>query len=238
MAQPLARSKKTILAVGDLHCPFMHKDALAFLRAIKNKYSFDEIVFLGDEIDGHALSQYKHDPDGFSAGHELDKAVEQLYDVYELFPTAKICTSNHTMRPFMKALDSGLPQRVLKELHDILEAPVGWKWAEEWIIDGIVFEHGEGFTGPLGASRCAIANMRPTVIGHIHSHAGIMYAANKSSLWWGFNVGCLVDNSAYAFKYGRTMKYKPILGAGIIQEGVPRFVPMVLNSLGRWVGAL
>ena len=76
------------------------------------------------------------------------------------------------------------------------------------------------------------------MIGHIHSHAGIMYAANKSSLWWGFNVGCLVDNSAYAFKYGRTMKYKPILGAGIIQEGVPRFVPMVLNSLGRWVGAL
>jgi len=244
VAQPIARSKKIILAIGDLHCPFVHKDAIAFLKAVKNRYTvngknrIDEVVFLGDEIDGHALSAYSHNPDGFSAGHELDKAIEQLQSFYELFPSAKVCASNHTMRPFRKARESGLPQRLFKEIHDILEAPEDWKWADEWIIDGIQFEHGEGYTGPNGAARSAVANMRPTVIGHIHSSAGILYAANKSSLWWGFNVGCLIDSNAYAFSYAKTIKSKPILGVGVIEEGTPWFLPMILNSSNRWVGTL
>jgi hypothetical protein len=80
--------------------------------------------------------------------------------------------------------------------------------------------------------------MAPTVIGHIHAHAGIAYDANRKHLFYGFNVGCLIDHNAYAFAYAKTMATKPIIGVGLIENGIPRFVPMQLTRRGRWVGRL
>ena len=83
--------------------------------------------------------------------------------------------------------------------------------------------------------KAAKANMMSTTIGHIHSHAGINYIANIDKLIFAFNVGCLIDKSAYAFGYGKHIKAKPILGCGLIEHDVPYFVPMMLNKAGRWV---
>lgn len=234
----LYSGKETVLAIGDLHCPFEHKDALDFLTTIKEEYSPTKVVCMGDEIDAYALSSYIHDPDGMSSGQENDLAIKKLKDYYKLFPEVMVCTSNHTVRPFKRAFESGIPKRFLKSYGESLEAPVTWQWKDHWMIDEVVYEHGEGLSGEAAARNGAKGNMRSTVIGHVHSFAGISYLSTPEKLLFGFNVGCLIDVDSYAFTYGKHFKAKPIIGAGIIHKGVPTFIPMVLDKKRRWVGKL
>lgn len=227
-----------VLVIPDLQAPFFHRDSIAFLTAVKKKYQPNVVVNIGDEVDFHALSEYNHDPDGLSAGDELIKAIESLQPFYKLFPKVLVCTSNHTARPFRKAYKHGIPKAFLKEYREFLQAPKGWEWAEEYEIDGVIYEHGEGQSGAAGALKAALGNMQSTVIGHLHAFAGIQWSANDKHLIFGFNTGCLIDRHAYAFAYGKLFKNKPVLGCGIIDNGIPMFVPMLLNTKGRWVGSL
>ncbi len=227
-----------VLAIPDLHCPFQHPDAFKFLAAVKKKYRPNEVVCLGDEMDGHYISMHDSDPDGMGGGHELEAAIKELKKLYKLFPKVKVCTSNHGSLPYRRAYKFGLPKAFLKSYKEFLQAPVGWAWADEWEIEDVIYEHGESFSGQQGAIKSANANMASTVIGHIHAFAGIQYSANQKHLIFGFNVGCLIDNSAYAFAYGKKFKAKPILGCGIIKDGIPTFVPMILTAKGDWVGKL
>lgn len=230
--------KEVVLAIGDIHYPFAHPDHLQFLQDVCKVFKPTEYVCLGDEIDAHALSDYDHDPNGYSAGHELDAAVKELKKLYKVFPEMKVCTSNHTARPFRRAQKFGLPAQLFKSYSEFLEAPKGWEWADKWEVDDVIYEHGEGHSGKNGAITAATGNMQSTVIGHIHSFAGIQYYANPKYLIFGFNVGCLIDKDAYAFGYGAKIKTKPIIGVGVVNRGVPMFVPMQLDKHGRWTGKL
>lgn len=230
--------KEVVLAIGDIHYPFAHPDHLEFLKQVCGLFKPTEFVCLGDEIDAHALSDYDHDPNGYSAGHELDAAIAELKKLYKSFPNMKVCTSNHTARPFRRAQKFGLPAQLLKSYSEFLRAPKGWEWRDKWEVDGVIYEHGEGHSGKNGAITAATGNMQSTVIGHIHSFAGIQYYANPKYLIFGFNVGCLIDKDAYAFGYGAKIKTKPIIGVGLVNKGVPMFVPMQLDKHGRWTGKL
>jgi hypothetical protein len=225
----------TVLVIPDLHIPFHHRDAFAFLSALKRKYKPTLVVCIGDEIDCHAISRWTSDPDGFSAGHELDKAVVELHALYKMFPSVMVCTSNHTARPFIRAMESGIPKRLLKSYREFLDAPKGWEWRDKWVLGDVIYEHGEGCSGQNGAISAARANMQSTVIGHIHSFAGITYLASSLKLIFAFNSGCLIDIHGYAMAYGSKIRNKPILGAGIIKNGVPIFEPMTMNGRGRWI---
>lgn len=227
-----------VMYIGDTHIPFEHPDALEFLKAVRRKEGPTRIAHAGDLTDMHALSRFDHDPDGFSSGHELSAALKVLKSWYTAFPKVDICTSNHDERPYRLAYRAGLPSSYLRSYRDFLQSPGGWVWNRQFLIDGVRYEHGEGFTGRNGAINCALGNMASTAIGHIHSFAGIQWAANPRHLVFGFNVGCLIDKDAYAFAYGKAMKNKPILGVGIIERGNPRFIPMQLKSDGRWTGKL
>lgn len=230
------RGKHRVLAISDTQEPFGHRDAIPFLKWVKKKYAPDTVVHVGDEMDFHALGDWDHDPDGFSAGHELQRGLERLQQYYDLFPTVMACTSNHTARPYRRAFKHGLPRAFLRDYSEFLRAPKGWEWRDQWEVDDVVYEHGEGFSGYQGALNCAAKHGKSTVIGHIHSHAGILWTANERDLMYGFNVGCLIDRHAYAFRYGRNHRYKPILGVGIIDKAVPTYVPMLLDTSGRWIG--
>lgn len=234
----IATGKEVVLVIPDYHAPFGHKDTLPFLKAVERKYSPSQIVCLGDEVDFHSISNYEPDPDGLSPGYELERAIECLQPIYKAFPKVKVCTSNHTARPYKKAHKFGLPKAFIKSYAEFLKAPLGWQWAEQWEIEGVIYEHGEGFSGQNGALKAALSNMAPTVIGHLHSWAGIAYSANPKHLIFGFNAGCLIDRDAYAFAYGKTIKQKPIVGCGVVNKGIPVFIPMILDTRGRWIGKL
>lgn len=230
--------KQSVLAIPDLHAPFEHKDALDFLQAVEKKHKIDKIICLGDEIDAYALSTYEHGPDTYSAGHELDKAIQHLQPFYHAFPKTSVCTSNHTNRIVKRAFKAGLPAKFLKTFADILEAPSGWVWQDKWVCDNVVYEHGEGYSGSAAARLIVKDNMKSTVFGHVHSHAGVQYVSNPYEQFFGLNCGCLVDTEAYAFAYSKLMKNKPVLGCGIIISGVPQFIPLIENRSNRWIGRL
>lgn len=229
---------EVVQILSDLHYPFSHRDSLDFLIAVREKYSPTRVVCTGDEVDHHALSDYDHDPDGDTAGVELKRALKDLRKLYTEFPEVQTCVSNHTARPFRRAYKYGIPRAYLRDYAEFLEAPEGWTWGEKFEIDDVVYEHGEGLTGKLGHLTGAEKNMQSTVIGHIHSHAGIAYLANPRFLIFGMNVGCLLDKDAYAMAYGIHLKSKPVLGCGIVDRGVPTFIPMLMRGNGRWVGKL
>lgn len=234
----LKLGKEVVLVIPDTHFPFEHKDMFEFLIAVKEVFEPTKVVHLGDEIDAHALSNYLTDPDGMSAGEEHKAALLKMYKLYDIFPEVQVCTSNHTNRPFRKAFGAGIPKAFLRSYSEILQAPKGWSWHDSIRIDDISYEHGEGFSGASAATLIAKGNMRSTVIGHIHSFAGINYISTPEQLLFGFNVGCLINNDAYAFAYGKHFKSKPILGCGIIHKGIPQFIPMVINKDKRWIGRL
>lgn len=239
LVKPTRQKRRScVLAIPDLQQPFAHQDAFDFIRRLTKEFRPTTVVNMGDEIDFHAMGEWDHDPDGYSAGHELERAIESMKNFYKLHPETLVCTSNHTSRPFRKAFKHGIPVNVLKSYRDMLQAPSGWSWADHWEIDGVIYEHGTGFSGRDGALKAALGNMQSTVIGHLPAWAGIQYAANSKHLLFGFNTGCLIDRHAYAFRYGKDFKNKPILGAGIIQNGQPLYIPMQLNPRGRWTGRL
>ena len=226
----------SILVIPDTQAPFHHPDTIPFLKAVKRKYKCKEVVHIGDEIDFSPIStSFMPDPDGIGFKEEFKQAIAFMKKLYKAFPKVKVCVSNHTMRPFKKASDAGLPSVFLKSYREFLQAPKTWEWRDEWEIDGILFIHGMGFSGQNGHVKAAEKHRQSTVIGHIHSSAGINYLNNrKNHLIFGFNVGCLIDLKSYAFNYGKNFPNKPTLGCGVIINGKPIFVPMILDRRGKW----
>lgn len=232
------RTSQRVMHIPDLHCPFMHQDAAAFIKAAQDKYHPTAIVLAGDELDQHAISAHDSDPNGFSPGHELTAGLKQLEQIYALFKEALVCESNHGQRPFKRAYKAGLPSQYLKTYAEFMEAPQGWVWDSEFEIDGVVYSHGEGATGANGALNLAIRQGKSQAVGHWHGNAGASYFHNGSNTVFGLYSGCLIDADTYAFRYGKHFKLKPILGLSIIDNSVPLFVPMRLDSSKRWNGKL
>jgi len=242
----MKKSKYNVLAIADTQAPFEHQDYLKFLVAVGVKYGILRrpgkleknglVIHAGDEQDQHTLGSFDPDPDGMSGGEELTAAQRSLMPYFEAFPDVKVCISNHTDRIFRKAFRHGIPRGYLKDYREFLKAPKGWEWQDKWTVDGVRYIHGEGYSGQLGALNAAKDAMKPTVIGHLHSDAGIQFWANEDQLLWGMNVGCGIDKSKYAFHYGKKLRRKPILSCGVILKGQPLLIPMWLDRRGRWTG--
>ena len=230
----LSKGTQRILVIPDLQIPFEHPDALAFIKAVRKEIKPDHIVNVGDEVDQMALSRFDPDPAGDGPSVELAKSIERLQDWYKAFPEMKVCESNHTARIYKKAFLAGIPEEYLRDTHEWLQSPPGWQWQNVWEIDGVRFEHGDAQGGMYAARNLAIRNRASTVIGHHHSHGAVFYVANDHEMIFGMNVGCLIDFDSIAFRYGKQSAFKPTLGCGVVIEGVPFFIPMLLNGKGRW----
>lgn len=238
----LRKGNERVLVVPDLQEPFAHKNAFEFIRAVREYYGTGTTVFIGDEVDFHAVSpRFVHDPDGRSPGDELDQAVKALRKWYDLFADeslVRVCTSNHTGRIFKKAFQAGIPKKFLRKVNEFLEAPNSWEWRDHWEVDGVRYEHGDAQGGMYAARSLALSNRQSTVIGHHHSHGGVNYLANDSDVLFGLNAGCLIDRHTYVFDYGKQAKFKPTLGCGVVLEGVPQFIPMIVDKKEQWIGEI
>jgi hypothetical protein len=228
----------TVLVIPDFQAPFEHKDAFAFLKLVKETHKPDIIVQIGDLLDQHYYSKYGASTKAVSGAQEIKDAIKSLKPLYTLFPKALICWGNHDLRIARKASDAGIDEYLLKSYEEIIQCPKGWQFADKWDVDGVIYEHGIGRSGYQGALKAAQANMQSTVIGHLHSCAGILWYGNKKNLIFGFNVGALVDDNKYAFEYARFSSQKSILGCGLVIDGIPVFIPMIIDAKGNWKGKL
>ena len=230
---------KSILVISDQHFPYQHPDTIDFLKTVKTKYKPDKVVNIGDEVDYHSMSFHPSDEDLFSAGDELKKAIDGLKPLYKMFPEMDLVESNHGSMVYRKAKFHGMPMDVFKSYREILKAPKGWRWHFDLVLemsDGnkVYFCHGKS----SAHSKLSQTMGMSTVQGHFHEKFYIDYWANPNGLYWQMQVGCLVNDKSMAFNYNNTNLKRPIVGTGIILDGHPRLLPMVLDKHGRWTGKL
>lgn len=236
----MQKDNRRLLVIPDLHCPYHHPDAFAFLAALKDKYRPTRVICLGDETDGHKISYHEDEPGlPHSASSELTAAIEALQALYKLFKKVDVMHSNHGSLVYRKGKTAGLPPEVFKSYNDIYRAPAG-----HWVRIGlgpfakhsqqVFFCHGKS----ANALKLSQALGMSTVNGHYHSQFAIQKWRAGNFINWALVSGCLIDPTSAAFAYGDNHLLRPILGASVIINSQPRLEPMLLDRGGQWTGKL
>jgi len=228
-------ASKPILVISDLQIPFEAERALEFCIELKKHYKIPNcnVLNAGDELDNYHGGQWPKDANGrFSATGELAQAKETLKRWYSAFPEMKLAISNHGLRWVRKAASAEIPSQMLRAYEEIIEAPKGWQWKYEWRFNDLKHPfrliHGMGYAGKDGHRNATLDSGISTVLGHLHSHAGISFIKTLGrEMLWGFNCGSLINPEDYAFAYGKENRAQPCLGAGIIFNSgrMPVWVP-------------
>jgi hypothetical protein len=204
--------ENNVLVVGDLHLPFSKKGYLEFCIAQHKKHNCTEVVFIGDIVDNHYSSFHEADPDGHGAGEELDRAYAELAKWKKAFPVAKVCIGNHDAIATRKAFNAGLSKRWVRSISEVFDLD-GWEFAEEFVINDVVYTHGIGSK----AIKKASDDMCSYVCGHYHTELGVVYKVGRYIKVFGVQTGCGVDIKSYAMAYGKHFK-KPAIGCALIKE--------------------
>ena len=232
---------RTVLLISDQHAPYHHTDMLEFLRALKDRYLDDEsiIINMGDEVDYHAISFHSSDVDLYSAGHELNLAIEKISHLHDIFPKMHLLESNHGSLVYRRAKADGIPIRHLKPLKELYNTP-DWEWH-----DDILLETNHAYKTYLCHGKTGVYNKLAkemgmnAVQGHYHGKAEITWS--RTPTMWRYNmfVGCLINYKSLAFAYGKNHIPKPIISLGIIdKDGQPHLKFMDLDKNGRWTGKI
>jgi len=208
-------ANKTVLVIADTHLPFEHKDYLAFCKRIYGAYDCNEVVHIGDLVDNHSISYHEHDPDGWSPGEEMEQTDKKLKRWFKAFPEVKLCRGNHDDLVDRKGKTVGLPSRCFKSFRDMWRLPDSWVDDFSFVIGDVIYKH-SGSNGKYGHITTACNERMNTVIGHLHSVAGVEYTASERDIIFGMCVGCGIDRNKYAFAYGKAFPRKPILSCGIV----------------------
>lgn len=230
-------AKRPFLVISDLQIPYEHPKALKFCAYLKRHYKVpdENVLNVGDEVDQFHGSGYDKDPDEpLSPIEEIRVARERLKEWGMVFPLMKLAISNHGLRWIKKATAAQIPSQLLRSYQEMFEMPQGWSWRDEWRFEqGLKHPfrmvHGMGYSGLNGHRNAVIDSGISTVIGHLHSFAGIAHIKMMGSeRLWGMNAGCLIKADAIAFKYGSTSRPKPCIGAAIIYDSgrVPMWLPL------------
>lgn len=233
---------KSILVIPDQHAPAMHVDCYKFIKAVAALYKPDKIINLGDEIDHHNLSFHETEEScPFTATKEFEEAQRNFSNFYDMFEEMDIMESNHGSLVFRKAAACKLPRKFLRTYNEVLEAPATYRWHKNLIVEtpkGLVnFSHGN--YAPKDIMKKSQLRGMSQVQGHYHNDFEIKYWQNDlGENFFGMTAGCLINDAAYAFLYNKTYIPRPLLGCGIIYDGIPELIPMFLDENKRWTGEL
>lgn len=225
-----------ILLVSDMHLPYEHQDTLPFLAYLKAKYKPTRVICLGDELDKHSLSFHSHDPDLASPSDELARALPMIKQLKKMFTKMDILESNHGSLAYRRAKANGIPRGYLKSYNDVLGVDSDWVWHYEMTItlpngNKVYLHHGKAadikkLSTSLGM--CAVS-------GHYHQTFKVDYWANSLGLYWGMNVGCLIDDKSLAFAYNNCNLHRPLIGTGLIIDSQPVLAPLLMDENGAWI---
>ena len=224
---------RPVLVVPDLHAPYHHQDAIEFLLWVQEwRGCRERIVSVGDMFDFHSMSRFISETDAPSAKSEYRKACEFAEEFSDVFPQGDMVLGNHDLIPQRQMDSIGLDTSMLKANNKLYNLPDGWDIHPLYhVIEpdtwNVLVEHGIGSGGKYGCANTAKEKRCPYVQGHIHSAAAVIYSTNHENTIFGLNVGCLVDSSSLAARYGKYFTKKGVLGCGVIYSGEhAEFIPM------------
>jgi len=227
---------KRVLCISDLHAPYNHPDSVDFIKGVNKAFKPDCVVNMGDELDYSASSYHESSTELYNPAKELEEGKKVIKQLEKLFPKVMSLDSNHGSMAFRKANTAGLAQALLKPYNEMLGVSKKWTWHDSLTLQtplGPVYFVHQQSSNVLQV--CAAVSMN-VVQAHYHTKAVINYISSPEKLMWAMNVGCLINKNHLAFKYSRVIVKRPILSLGVIQDGIPRLVPMVLKRNGEWDG--
>lgn len=243
---------RRVLFISDMHAPYHHPDTIAFLQALNDKYCFDRVIHIGDELDYHAASFHSTEPEALGALDELTAGQKVLFELERLFPELDIIESNHGSMPYRKAAKGGLPGQAVSPARDIIfgfddgnggiyrpeNVGDGWFWHKSLTINVPNQEKAIYIAHQISSNTgLALQKTHTNVVqGHYHSAGNIMYQATPTGTLFGMTLGCLIDDQAVSFAYAKLQPLRPIIGCGAIIEGVPVLFPMFRDKDNRWTG--
>ena len=215
---------RKVLVIGDIHEPFARPGYLEFCRQVQEIKNCGTVVFIGDIIDNHYSSYHETETNALGADDELEAAVIKVQEWYKVFPEAYVTIGNHDRMAFRKAKTSGVSSKWVRDYDEVLGTP-NWEFVEEVEIDGVNYNHGEG-----GTAKTKMKNeLQSQVQGHIHTQAYVEYSTGRHHIIFGMQVGCGVDDKAYAMAYGKNFK-KSTISCGVVEYGTyAQVVPMNLD---------
>jgi metallophosphoesterase superfamily enzyme len=206
----IKKQENRVLVVADLHLPFEKEGYLEFCIRQYKKWKCNKVIFIGDIIDNHYSSYHDQDPDGLSAGHELDLTIKKVSKWYKAFPEAIVIIGNHDRIISRKIFSSGLSKKWMKSYQEVLKVD-NWNFLMEYELDNTLYFHGEAG----GAVAKAKQECKSVIQGHRHSEGYVQYINNDV---FGMQVGTGIDRNSYAMAYGSAGK-KPIISCGIVIAG-------------------
>ena len=206
------------LVIGDLHCPADHEDYFQFCKDMKKKYKTNNTVFIGDIIDHEAISAHDKNPALPGALDEFHQAVNRVMRWHLAFKHSVVCIGNHDARVHKKAVKNGIPEFYIKNYSDTYHTP-HWNWDYNYECDGVYYTHGDGWGGQYPSFNAAKARLQSVVCGHHHSLASINWIKGPTTMYFGMNVGCGVDQRHAALTYSRPHLKKAVLSCGIVIDG-------------------
>ncbi|WBK39982.1 metallo-phosphoesterase [PinkBerry-associated phage LS06-2018-MD08] len=210
---------------SDCHFPFVHENYLQFLTDTFVKWGVTDIVCTGDIVDNHAISRHQTETVAMGGLTEYQKAYDYIQEYVEVFPRLKLTLGNHDLIPQRQAATLNLGSNFIKSFSDIWDLPKEWEVGDSFVVNNVLYNHYG--SGKDGAINRALTERMSTVTGHTHSWANVKYTANERDIIFGMNVGCGIDNEAYAFAYGKMARYKPNLSCGVVVSSNEAYiVPM------------
>ena len=205
---------RNILVVGDLHIPFELDNYFDWCVEQYKTYNCNHVIFIGDILDNHAFSFHESDPDGHSAGKELELSIQKVKKWHDAFPNADVCIGNHDRLAARKSFTGGIPKAWLRSYNEVLKTPT-WNWVESIVYDDVLFEHGEGGQAKTKAKN----NLMSSVCGHTHTEAYTIWFVGKRYRVFASQTGCGVDSSSYAANYAKNFKKQAIGCLVVLNNG-------------------
>lgn len=232
------------LIISDMHCPYHHPDAFAFLKALYEEWELDSVKCVGDLIDNHTTSFHPTEYGALSPQDEHYATKDALQELESMFPEMIISLGNHDIMNKRKAKDAGIILDAFKNYNELYELKGGWEW-----VDRHLYTMGNGkqclLTHVVSSSLKNNAEKfsHCSIQGHLHGVLGVEYYADIEQLRWSMGVGCLVNNEMPAFKYAKgSVLRKAIIGCGVELDGTPIPIAMPMydkgRKRGRWTGKL
>ena len=215
--------EENVLVIGDLHAPFTLEGYLEHCIRMRDKYSCDRIVFIGDIIDNHYSSFHTADPDGYAAGEELDRAIAMLKPWHDAFPKADVMLGNHDRIPYRKAMDAGMSERWVRGYSEVLGTP-GWTFRDSLLVNDVLYVHGDGAGHAITRAKKELISI---VQGHFHVRAYIEYVVGRNFKIFGSQVGCGVDDKSYAMAYGKNSPKSAISCLVVLNNGKTPILEMM-----------
>ena len=203
--------------IGDTHFPYVRDGYLEFCYDTFEREGVTEVVHIGDIVDNHNWSRFNTEPDAESGISEFERAKDMVFDMNNMFNEwpISLMLGNHDRIPQRQLATLGLPKFLLKSFGELFNVS-HWDICTSKIIAGVEYRHGLNCTATLLTAQ---RKRRSCVFGHSHSKADIQTHASWDDLVFGMHVGCGVDDSSLAMRYGEESVLKSIMSCGTVRDG-------------------